>query len=298
MGKVSEGSKAARFRFIESHRDAFGVRYLCSRLGVSPAGFYKWAGRTESERDVENRALSQQIKQIFAEHNGNYGSPRVYTELRSSGISVNKKRVERIMRDIGLIGKAGRIYRRKALLGNPCIRVPNYRLDLDAPTAPDQQWAGDVTYLKVNGQRLYLAVIIDLYSRRIVGWSLDRYRTVELTIKALENALAHRDVGPGLVFHSDRGSEYGAYSYQKLLKSVGITPSMNRPRYMTDNAHVESFFRTMKTESFKCLEFGSMNELRVTLSWYIDIYYNTRRRHSGLGYSIPSEYEQGEAAIN
>ena len=138
MGTVSEGSKAGRFRFIETHRDAFGVRYLCKRLSVSPAGFYKWASREESERDVENRVLAQQIKQIFVEHNGNYGSPRVHTELRSMGRSVNKKRVERLMRNIGLVGKAGRIYRRKALAGNPCIRVANHRLGLEAPSKPNQ----------------------------------------------------------------------------------------------------------------------------------------------------------------
>lgn len=251
--------------------------------------------RKESVRDVKNRALAQEIKQIFVEHNGNYGSPRVYSELRANGHRVNKKRVERLMRNVGLVGKAGRIYRRKALAGNPCIRVANNRMGLEAPTRPNQQWAGDVTYLKVSGQWFYLAVILDLYSRRIVGWSLDRSRTVELTTAALENALAHREVEPGMVFHSDRGSEYGAFSYQQALKRAGITPSMNRPKHMTDNAHVESFFRTMKTESFKGLEFGSMNELRVTLSWYIDNYYNTQRRHSGLGYKIPSDYEQRAA---
>lgn len=292
MGTVSEGSKAARFRFIATHRDAFGVRYLCKRLAVSPAGFYKWANRDESVRAVENRALAQHIKEIFVEHNGNYGSPRVYSELRANGHRVNKKRVARLMRDIGLVGKAGRLYRRKPLAGNPCIRVANSRIGMDAPTKPNQQWAGDVTYLKVNGQWLYLAVILDLYSRRIVGWSLDRYRTAELTISALERALSHRTVEPGMVFHSDRGSEYGAFSYQQALKRAGITPSMNRPRHMTDNAHCESFFRTMKTESFKGMEFGSMNELRVTLSWYIDNYYNTQRLHSALGYTMPNEYEK------
>ena len=176
MGTVSDGSKAGRFQFIETHRDAFGVRYLSKRLAVSPAGFYKWVNRKEPVRDVKNRALAQEIKQIFVEYNGNYGSPRVYSELRANGHRVNKKHVELLMRNVGLVGKAGRIYRRKALAGNPCISAANNRMGMEAPTRPNQQWAGDVTYLQVNGQWFHLAVILNLYSRRIVGWSLDRSR--------------------------------------------------------------------------------------------------------------------------
>jgi len=291
VGQVSEGSKAARFGFIAEHRAAFGIRYLCNRLGVSPAGFYKWQNRDEADRTLENRRLAKRIKQLFAEHKGNYGSPRIHRALRKSGEIVNLKRVERLMRDMSLVGKASRLYRSKPLPENPCITVANLKRQEPSPVAVNQQWAGDVTYLKVNGQWSYLAVIIDLYSRSIVGWELSQTRTADLTVSALKKALLHRDVRLGLIFHSDRGAEYGAYQFQDELRRAGIRPSMNRPKHMTDNAHVESFFKTIKTESFHGLAFESATQLRATLAWYIDSYYNTKRLHSSLGFNTPNEYE-------
>lgn len=292
MGQVSEGSKAARFGFIAEHASVLGVRYLCKELNVSPAGFYKWRGRRESDRTIDNRRLAKRIRQLFSEHDGNYGSPRIYAALRRLGESVNHKRVERLMRDMGLVGKASKLYRSKPLAKNPCITVDNLKRLEPIPSSPNQHWAGDVTYLKINGEWSYLAVIIDLYSRSIVGWELSQSRTADLTVSALKKALRCRDVKPGMIFHSDRGSEYGAYLFQDELRRSGIKPSMNRPKHMTDNAHVESFFKTMKTESFHGLVFDSVNQLRMTLAWYIDDYYNTKRLHSSLGFSIPSEYEK------
>lgn len=292
MGQVSEGSKASRFGFIAEHGDAFGFRYLCGKLGVSPAGFYKWQRREEPARTRENRELSKDIQQLYAEHDGNYGSPRIYAALREQGKSVNHKRVARLMRDIGLVGKVSKLYRSKPLAENPCITVGNQKRLEPPPVSPNQQWAGDVTYLKVNGQWMYLAVIVDLYSRGIVGWELSKYRTAEVTVSALKKALMHRDVRPGMLFHSDRGAEYGAHLFQDELSRAGIRPSMNRPKHMTDNAHVESFFKTMKTESFKGLSFESITQLRMTLSWYIDDYYNTKRHHSSLGFTNPREFER------
>lgn len=292
MGTVSEGSKAARFGFIDEHCAGFGVRYLCNQLNVSYQGFYKWRGRKESVRYQENQRIARRIKQLFFEHDGNYGSPRINTALREEGECVNHKRVERLMQDMGLVGKVSRLYRSKPLPLNSCITVDNIKRLEPSPVSINQQWAGDVTYLKVNGHWSYLAVILDLYSRRIVGWELSQTRTSELTVAALRKALLHRDVKPGLIFHSDRGAEYGSHHFQDGLKRAGIRPSMNRPKHMTDNAHVESFFRTMKTESFHGLSFQSTSQLRMTLACYIDDYYNTKRLHSALGYTIPNSYEQ------
>lgn len=292
MGQVSEGSKASRFGFIAEHGDTFGFRYLCRQLGVSPAGFYKWQRRKESARARANRELSQDIRRLYAEHDGNYGSPRIYEALREQGRSVNHKRVTRLMRDMGLVGKVSKLYRSKPLAENPCIAVCNRKRLEPPPHSANQQWAGDVTYLKVNGQWSYLAVIIDLYSRAIVGWELSKYRTADVTVSALKKALMHRDVRPDMIFHSDRGAEYGAHLFQDELRRAGIRPSMNRPKHMTDNAHVESFFKTMKTESFKGLSFESITQLRMTLSWYIDDYYNTKRHHSSLGYTNPRQFER------
>lgn len=292
MGQVSEGSKASRFGFIAEHGNIFGFRYLCEQLAVSPSGFYKWQRRKESARTKANRELSHDIQRLYAEHDGNYGSPRIYAALREQGKSVNHKRVTRLMRDMGLVGKVSKLYRSKPLAENPCITVGNQKRLEPAPQSANQQWAGDITYLKVNGQWLYLAVIIDLYSRGIVGWELSKYRTADVTASALRKALLHRDVRPGMIFHSDRGAEYGAHLFQDELRRAGIRPSMNRPKHMTDNAHVESFFKTMKTESFKGLSFDSITQLRMTLSWYIGDYYNTKRHHSSLGYTNPREFER------
>lgn len=234
----------------------------------------------------------EKITEIYIQHDENYGSPRICAELRAQGIMVNHKRVERLMKESGLVGKAGRIYRRKPLPVNPCITVPNLKREEGHPDKPNQQWAGDVTYLKIQGVWQYLAVILDLYSRKVVGWELSGTRTVALTLAALDNAIRNRKIEKGMIFHSDRGAEYGAHVYQERLKQIGIRPSMNRPGYMNDNVFVESFFQTLKTESFKGMEFDSVYELRMTLSWYLEDYYNLKRRHSSLGFKSPCEYEK------
>jgi len=295
VGRVSEGSKAARFGFIAEHADVFGIRYLCARLNVSVAGFYRWRNHKDANRTIENRRLAERIQTLFSEHDGNYGSPRIHAALRREGEIINRKRVERLMRDMSLVGKVSRLYRRKPLPVNPCITVGNQKYEEPLPKTTNEQWAGDVTYLKVNGQWSYLAVIIDLYSRSIVGWELSQSRTADLTVSALKKALMYRDVKPGLLFHSDRGSEYGAYLFQDELARAGIRPSMNRPRHMTDNAHVESFFKSLKTETFHGLAFETVTQLRTRLAWYIDSYYNKRRLHSSLGYNTPNEYESKAA---
>ena len=189
MGRVSEGSKAERFGFIAKNHSDFGIRYLCQKLNVSPQGYYKWANRSETEKEVRDQHLLKKIADIYKRHNGNYGSPRICAELKAQGEKVNHKRVERLMRDAGLVGKAGRIYRRRPLPENPCIKVPNLRRLQGKPSGPNKQWVGDVTYLKVNGQWQYLAVVMDLYSRKIVGWELSGNRTVGLTLSALNKAL-------------------------------------------------------------------------------------------------------------
>ncbi|WP_413662301.1 IS3 family transposase [Microbulbifer sp. CNSA002] len=292
MGNVPERSKAERFSFIALNRSDFGVRYLCRYLNVSPQGFYKWLNRDESTRDIENRRILRRIEAIYTQHDGNYGSPRISAELKANGERINHKRVERLMREAGIVGKAGRIYRRRPLPGNPCIKVENLQREHGMPSKPDSQWAGDVTYLKINGQWQYLAVIIDLYSRKVLGWELSDTRTVELTLSALNKAVRRRNIESNLIFHSDRGSEYGAYAYQNRLKELDIEPSMNRPGFMNDNVYVESFFQTLKTESFKGFNFKSVEELRTNLAWYLDRYYNFKRRHGSLGFKSPDEYER------
>lgn len=275
-----------------NYGSVLGVRYLCSWLEVSYQGFYKWRNRPESDRTKANRELASVIEGIYAANDGNYGSPRIYEALRTEGILVNRKRVERIMRDSGLVGKAAKLYRRKALPERFFMKYPNLKLNMPAPSRPNQQWAGDITYLRVNGVWRYLAVVMDLYSRRILGWSLGSNKSAKLTRSALKKALSHRKAEEGLIFHTDRGSEYGAYLIQNKLAKAGIKSSMNRPESITDNIHVESFFRTLKTECYHGLSFKNESELRMALSYYLDSYYNERRIHTSLGCTAPVQFEK------
>ena len=292
MAGVSSRTKAERFSFIKDSSAALGVRYLCGLFEVSFQGFYQWRERQESDRVRCNRQLTGVIENIFVENDGNYGSPRITTELHNRGFKVNHKRVERLMRDMGLVGKAAKLYRRKARPERFFMKHPNYRLNMPAPSKVNQQWAGDITYLKVNGNWCYLAVVMDLFSRRIIGWSVGLKRNAELTRSALLKALSHRKVDEGLIFHTDRGQEYGGYLIQDELRKAGIKSSMNRPESLTDNIHVESFFRTLKTECYHGLAFKNEGELRIALSYYLDSYYNTKRIHTGIGSTAPIQFER------
>jgi len=292
VGQVSEGKKAARFEFIEKNRTVFGLGYLCRRLDVSPAGYYKWCRRTVSARDRENQALTARIHHIFQEHHGNYGSPRIHQELRNQGWVVNRKRVSRIMQQEGLVGKAAKLYRRTALPENSCTRLENLRVDRPVPCKPNQQWAGDVSYLKINHQWLYLSVVLDLYSRKVIGWAIDKKRTTDLTLASLNMALDQRKVEPGLIFHSDKGAEYAAHIFQNRLRSAGIRPSMNRSKTLVDNIHVESFFRTYKTELFYSMTFEDEEQLKKMTGWYLESYYNEQRMHTSILFKSPNQYER------
>ena len=290
MATVSSGNKTERFGFINRFGSELGVRYLCDWLNVSPGGFYKWRDRGLSNRAKANIELLDKIRRIFVENRGAYGSPRVHAQLLRDGEQVSRGRVERLMRRAGLVGKAALVYRRRALVKPFYTSLPNLRLGRPKPKGVNEQWVGDVTYLKVSGEWRYLAVVMDLYSRRIIGWTLSQYRTSEVTREALRQALETRKVKPGLIFHTDRGVEYGAWLMQDELKKHGHLSSMNRAESVTDNAHMESFFRSMKTETTKGVEFRTESELRLALSSYIDEFYNVKRLHSGLGYKTPIEY--------
>ena len=258
---------------------------------MSPSGYYAWINRAESKRQAEDRTLLKTIKRIYKQCFGIYGSPRIHRELRKMGINVGRKRVERLMRDAGLVGRAARIHRRQPGLHRFYTMHKNHRVDIAAPNSIDEQWVADLSYINVNKQWCYLAIVMDLYSRRVIGWSLGRYKNAELTVAALRNALKHRSPKQGLIFHTDRGSEYGAELVQVELRRHGITASMNRPGICTDNAHMESFFNSLKTEKLKGIVFKSEHELRMTLNQYINHFYNTRRLHSGIDYMTPVEYE-------
>jgi putative transposase len=291
MATVSCGTSSERFRFIDENREHFGVKYMCTYFGVSRSGYYAWRSRKKPNRAYANEALLCRIGKIHAASRETYGSPRVHAALRKGGLRVGRTRVERLMREAGIKARTARIYRRLAGLHRFYDRIRNRRVDGPAPSAINKQWAADLTYLRVGRTWRYLAVVIDLYSRRIVGWSMGKQRTVQLTGAALMMAIRKRRPSPGLLFHTDRGIEYRSYAIQDIHKRYGIEASMNRPGQCTDNAEVESFFHTLKGETVRGREWECERELRQNIAGYIQHFYNRTRLHSSLGYCSPAEYK-------
>jgi putative transposase len=258
---------------------------------VSKSGYYDWRERQPSARAIEDVELKQKIQQIFTENKGRYGSPRIFKTLQKQGYNIGKKRVERLYNALGLVARVMRVTTRSAFYKRFLTTGTNLRPDGAVPLAKDKVWVADVTYLKVKGVWRYLSVIMDLYSRRIISWSLDKNRTMDVTKRTLENAVKKRKPSGDLMLHTDRGVEYRGQVYQKVLKRHGIIHSLSRAGKCTDNAHMESFFHSMKTEVIRGNVFQSDKELRGTLGSYINKYYNVSRMHSGISYCSPIEYE-------
>ena len=262
---------------------------MCRLYGVTRAGYYAWRGRKPSARAERDAVLIQQIRLIHAAHDGNYGSPRIHGALARAGERLGRKRVARLMRADRLRGKVADLYRSRAGVKAFFSSIPNRQLNVLAE-APNRVWVGDVTYLRLGEQWRFFAVVFDKYSRRIVGWALRRRRDVGLTLAALRRATHHRRPNPGLVFHSDRGIEYAAEPYREGLRGHGIVQSMNRPGRMNDNAHMESFFHSMKAELHGRLDVSTDARLRAVIVGYID-YYNERRGHTSLANHSPAQFE-------
>jgi transposase InsO family protein len=258
---------------------------------VSRSGFYAWFRHEPTARELNDRQLKVAIRRVHSASRTIYGSPRIHRQLQREGIRCGQKRVARLMRELGIRGKGGAFTRRKAGVYRFFEKTANLRLNQAGPTAINQIWVADVTYLKLGNEWRYLATVMDLFSRRIVAWTVSRSRTMRVTLRALKRALAVRRPRGGLIFHTDRGIEYSAYAYQIFLRSHGCVPSMNRPQTCQDNAHMESFFRSLKAEFANKRTFTSDAQLTAQLGSYIDRFYNTKRLHSSLGYHSPVEFE-------
>jgi transposase InsO family protein len=263
---------------------------MCRLYGVTRAGFYAWRSRERSERERQNELLAGEIRAVHAQSQGIYGSPRVHRVLRDRGHRVGKHRVARLMRTHGIKARVATIRYTSPGIQRHFGSTRNEQLELEL-SAPDQVWVGDITYLKVGELQRYLAVVMDKYSRRVVGWSYGRRRDVRLTLAALDRAVRSRRPGSGLVFHTDRGTEYAALAFRERLAELGFTQSMNRPGKVTDNAFIESFFHSMKSEIYHGIRFGSDLEAGAALKAYLP-FYNEHRLHSSLQYVSPATFER------
>lgn len=262
---------------------------MCQIMDVSRSGFYAWRQRPASVRLQLDQSLSELVHKAHAAGRQVYGSPRVQEQLRQWGVRACRHRIARLMRNARLQGRSNHLFVRKAPFLKFFHQVPNRILDLQV-TGPNQVWHGDVTYLKVNGAWRYLAVIIDRFSRRVVGWSLAHHRTSKLTIAALQHAMRNRKPAKGLHFHSDRGIEFSSLEFKAKLRQHGFVQSMNRASHINDNAYIESFFHSLKIEGLFKMTFDQDQKLWDEVISYIQ-FYNQHRLHSSIGYMPPAAFE-------
>lgn len=261
-------------------------------LDVSKSGFFAWLKRGKSKRAHEDAKLLQRIREIFAGSDRTYGSPRVWAKLWAKGWRVSRKRVARLMRLAGIcaIRKQGYMPRKKSVASTSA--APNILQQDFSATRINQKWLADIVYISTKEGWLYLAVVMDAFSRRIIGWSMNRRANSQLAQNALLMAVQQREIRGPLIHHSDRGSQYTDQGYQQLLADRGIQPSMSNTGNCYDNAMVESFFATLKNECANRV-FDTINNARRAIAYYIEAWYNRRRLHSSLGFASPMQYEQG-----
>ena len=287
-----------KFALIDAEKAIVPIEVSCRVLEVSRSGFYAWKSRPQSNRSKEDEILSTKVREIFHESRQTYGSPRIQAELQEDGHAVGRRRISRLMATQGLQAVCSRRFRVTTDSDHDRPVAENILNRDFEPEAPDQVWAGDITYIWTGEGWLYLAAVLDLFSRRVVGWSMDDSMETPLVTHALENAIGLRLPGAGLLHHSDRGSQYASEDYQQLLDQNNITCSMSRRGNCWDNAVVESFFGTLKTELIYRRPWPTRESVHQAVAAYIELDYNTKRRHSFLGQRSPANFEREfEASI-
>ena len=283
------------YTFVEAQKKNYRISRMCRTLKVSKSGFYGWRDRAPSARDQAGALLSEKIARIHRDSHETYGAPRIHFELRALGVRCARKRVARLMREAGLFGCGGRRRKARTTLRSRTERIPpipdlvkrNFN-----PQAPNRLWVADITYVRTWEGWLYLSFVLDTYSRRVVGWSMANNLRTELVLDAVNMAIYTRRPTPGLIHHSDRGSQYTSVEFGSRLKEAGLLPSMGSVADAYDNSMAESFVSTLKRELIHRHSWPSCQIARSAIFEYIEGFYNTRRRHSALGHLSPSEYEE------
>jgi len=284
-----------RYGCVERHRSEFPVVLMCRVLGVARSGYYAWRKREPSARARSNERLRLEVRAIHRATRERYGSPRVHAELRARGERVSRKRVARLMRQDGLRGRKRRRFRTTTNSRHANPVAPNVlerRFSVEEIAGPDRVWAADITYVPTREGWLYLAVVLDLASRLVVGWSMGETLESTLAVRALEMALHGRQPGEGLLHHSDRGVQYASYEYRALLEGREVVASMSRKGNCWDNAVAESFFATVEIELLQGADWHTRNQARRAIFEFIEVWYNRQRRHSSLGYLTPAEFDK------
>lgn len=280
-----------KYAFIRDHRDCFPVRSLCRVLEVSASGYYDWLDRPMSLRQQEDQRLLGHIRRIHHQSRQNYGGRKVWRALNREGIACGKHRVERLRRLHGIEAKRRARFKVTTQSKRHHWAAPDRVRRRFSTERPNQVWVGDVTFIPTRGGWLYLAMLLDLYSRKVVGWSMSDRNNQALVLNALSMALKHRQPGHGLIHHTDRGQLYCAREYTALLERHGIKPSMGRKGDCYDNAVAESFFNNLKNELIHGQRFETREEAKAAIFDYIEIFYNRQRLHQTLGYQSPHEFE-------
>ncbi len=281
---------------MKTNQATYPVTLMCTLLGVSPSGYYSWLSRTPSNRTLEDTRLKRLILAIHSQSKGTYGAPRVHEELKEQGVFVGKKRIARLMREEGISGVSRRKNRFTTVRDKDARPAPDLVKRNFAADVPNRLWVADITYIPTQGGTLYLAVVLDVFSRKVVGWAMENHLRTELVLKALDMAL-HQRKPKGVIHHSDQGSQYTSIAFGNRCKKANVRPSMGSVGDCFDNAMAESFFATLECELLDRNKFRSREEAKIAVFEFIEGWYNPRRRHSRLEYLSPVNYErryQGE----
>lgn len=280
-----------KFRFIKDHRFAFPVEKMCQTLKISRSGFYSWIGRDKSQRQMKNEVLVEEIEKVFVKSRQLYGSPRIHAELNALGYHCNKKRVARLMQG-KFIAKTKKKFKVTTDSRHNLPVAPNLLRQKFVSEAANQIWTSDITYIWTQEGWLYLAIVLDIFSRKVVGWSMSQRLESDLVLNALNSAIARRQPTQKIVFHSDQGVQYACSDTRQLLKNNGFVQSMSRKGRCYDNAITETFFHSLKTEQVYFERYNTRKEARQSIFNYIEVFYNRERRHSSLGYLSPNNFEK------